>query len=72
MVPLDVVEPFGSFLNSAITDAVGNKLQRFENAPYHQSSFVLESRYRIAEHLSVASSLKGCPPQLNAEESRIT
>jgi hypothetical protein len=32
MVPLDVDKPLSSFLNASITDAVGNKLQWFENA----------------------------------------
>src|SRR6202521_2156679 len=38
MVPLDVEKPFSSFLNSAITEAVGNKLQWFENAANHTST----------------------------------
>jgi hypothetical protein len=32
MVPLDVENPFSSFLYASITDAVGNKLQWSENA----------------------------------------
>src|ERR1700674_350826 len=38
MVPLDVENPFSSFLNASITDAVGNKLQWFENAANHTST----------------------------------
>ena len=38
MVPLDVTKPFSSSLNASITDAVGNKLQCFENAAYHTST----------------------------------
>ncbi len=38
MVPLDVEKPLSSFLNAAITDAVGNKLQWFENAANHTST----------------------------------
>src|SRR5258708_38452380 len=37
MVPLDVEKPLSSFLNAAITEAVGNKLQWFENAANHTS-----------------------------------
>ncbi len=37
MVPLDVEKPLSSFLNASITDAVGNKLQWFENAANHTS-----------------------------------
>src|SRR5260370_24555240 len=37
MVPLDFAKPLNSFLNSSITDAVGNKLQWFEHAANHTS-----------------------------------
>src|ERR1700688_3766306 len=38
MVPLDVEKPFSSFLKASITDAVGKKLQWFENAANHTST----------------------------------
>ena len=38
MVPLDVEKPLRSFLNAAITEAVGNKLQWFENAANHTNT----------------------------------
>src|SRR5580700_3656200 len=38
MVPLDVEKPFSSFLKAAITEAVGKKLQWFENAANHTST----------------------------------
>src|ERR1700681_2184772 len=38
MVPLDVEKPLSSFLKASITDAVGNKLQWFENAANHTSN----------------------------------
>src|ERR1700730_8560913 len=38
MVPLDVEKPLSSFLYASITDAVGNKLQWFENAANHTST----------------------------------
>src|SRR2546426_12678107 len=41
MVPLDVAKPFSSFLNASITEAVGNKLQWFENAANHTSTLPL-------------------------------
>jgi hypothetical protein len=38
-VPLDTVNPPSSSLNFSITDAVGNKLQCFENPAYHTNTF---------------------------------
>jgi hypothetical protein len=38
MVPLDVEKAFNSFLKASITDALGKKLQWFENAPNHTST----------------------------------
>ncbi len=38
MVPLDMEKPLSSFLNASITDAVGNKLQCFENPANHTST----------------------------------
>ena len=38
MVPLDVEKPLSSFLNASTTEAVGNKLQWFENAANHTST----------------------------------
>src|SRR5713101_5426746 len=40
MVPLDVAKPLSSFLNASTTEAVGNKLQWFENAANHTSTLL--------------------------------
>ena len=40
MVPLDVMKSLSSFLNSSITDAVGNKLQWSENAANQTNTFL--------------------------------
>src|SRR2546421_11221618 len=56
MVPLDVEKPFSSFLNASITEAVGNKLQWFENAANHTSTLPLYLNAGIRQLMvSVAS-----------------
>src|SRR5258708_39596547 len=40
MVPLEVEKPFSSSLNSAMTEAVGNRLQWSENAANHTRMFL--------------------------------
>jgi len=52
MVPLEVLYPLRSFLNAWITDAVGKKLQWFENAANQTSGpYVVEGGDPIADGL---------------------